>query len=63
MYRLLVEEGRLLVVEAEKGDEGSYQCLASNEAGTRTSHRANLSVYGTYQAATCNVHPRNFHRI
>ena len=29
-------------------DEGVFQCLASNSAGTRESHKANLSVYGEF---------------
>jgi hypothetical protein len=53
--RLLVEDGRMVVVEAEKGDEGNYQCLATNEAGTRTSHRASLSVYGKKTEYLCKA--------
>jgi hypothetical protein len=44
----VVENNRLVVLEAEKGDEGSYSCTATNEAGSRTSHKANLSVYGEF---------------
>ena len=44
--RHVVEAGQLVVLEAEKVDEGSYTCTATNEAATRTSHRATLSVYG-----------------
>ena len=46
MFRLRTEDGSLIISMSKESDQGSYQCIASNIAGTRSSHKANLSVYG-----------------
>ena len=40
----------LVISKAEPSDEGRYQCVAKNIAGSRHSHEALLSVYGGYSS-------------
>ena len=48
MYRYRIVGSSLHIKTAISSDDGVYQCLASNSAGTRQSHKANLSVYGKF---------------
>ena len=42
-----LKDSGLVISKAEASDEGRYQCVAKNIAGSRHSHEALLSVYGT----------------
>ena len=46
--RVRLKDSGLVISKAESSDEGRYQCVAKNIAGSRHSHEALLSVYGTY---------------
>ena len=41
-----LKDSGLVISKAELSDEGRYQCVAKNIAGSRHSHEALLSVYG-----------------
>lgn len=44
--RVRLKDSGLVISKAEPSDEGRYQCVAKNIAGSRHSHEALLSVYG-----------------
>ena len=44
--RVRLKDSGLVISKAESSDEGRYQCVAKNIAGSRHSHEALLSVYG-----------------
>ena len=48
-----VNESTLTIFKVFEGDEGSYQCVVQNTAGTSTSNAALLSV-GKYQIQVTN---------
>ena len=44
--RVRIKDSGLVISKADASDEGRYQCVAKNIAGSRHSHEALLSVYG-----------------
>ena len=48
-----VNESTLTIIRVFEGDEGSYQCVVQNTAGTSTSNAALLSI-GKYQIQVTN---------
>ncbi|XP_073777783.1 receptor-type tyrosine-protein phosphatase F isoform X8 [Danio rerio] len=53
-----LRSGALQIENSEESDQGKYECVATNSAGTRYSAPANLYVRGKKHAAVRRVPPR-----